>query len=307
MIPTVDNYFVHRFKKILSAILNSVNDKDTEAYVIDEALHGYSETAREAFKKAYCIKNNKQKLPIDVLFSYPASPQQTKACYVVVRGASSENQDSGSIGNLTGGSQNIGRSAIGENIADEVGILAKDDIGFYIDTKFPILDMYNVEELDATCLDNENFERGSHKFRLASPVLFDSNIGQPLHITYVIQDTGVHKNYAGITVGYAMTEELVISAVSSNADTVRELDSLLKYILIYMRDSGLESNYYQLPKIKSDSLSELDFSKQADSKVYIINTTVTYETTYQVSKDSATRIKEIMYNVNSKQEEVKGL
>lgn len=297
MIPTVDNYFASRLKKILRAILTSVDNKDTEPYLIDEALRGYSEVARAKFKKAYAIKNDKQALPIDVWFSYPDVTSQTKACYVITRGSNEEDSELGGIGNQTGGSRNWGRNASGEDVANETGVLAKDDIGYYIQTNAPILEMIHVEELDGTALDYTNFELGSNKFRLNNTVLTDTYLGYPFHISYIVQDTGSHKDYAGITIGYAMKEEVVISALSDNADTTRELDSLLKFILIYMRDSSKESSYYQIPSIHSDALGVPDFGNNADSNIYVINTTVTYETTYQVSKDSATRINNILFSL----------
>jgi hypothetical protein len=294
MIPTVDNYFVSRFKKILRAILTSVDDKGTEPYIIDEALHGYSKSVRDKFKKAYAIKNNKSALPIDVWFSYPDVTSQTKACYVVTRGSSSEDVDADGIGNFTGDTSEFGRSIVGENISTERSVLQKDEQGFYIPTAYPILSVIGIDNLDFASIDSDNTISGSNQIRLFSYVVSDNLIGTPMQVSYVIKDTGIHKDYNSTNIGYAMTEDIVISSLSDNADTTRELDSLLKFILIYMRDNGKESNYYQLPTIKSEPLGTPDIGGKADSNIYIINTTVTYKTTYQVSRDSATRIKDII-------------
>ena len=83
MIPTVDNYFANRFKKILDAILRSVDDKDNESYVIDEALRGYSDSQRDKFKKAFCYYNGKANQSIDVNYTYPNVTEQANALYVV--------------------------------------------------------------------------------------------------------------------------------------------------------------------------------------------------------------------------------
>lgn len=298
MIPTIDNYFCNRFKKILSAILSSVDDEDTEHYLIDEALHGYSPSAISKFKKAYAIKDNKSALPIDVLFSYPDGTKQSKGCYVITRGGTSEDSALGSIGGSINSGES-GRQSAGENIANEVGTLKKDSTGYYIDTENPILEMISIKEMDNSNLDRDNLEIGSKKFRLTSDILQDIYLGENFTISYLIQDTGSHKDYANKIMGYVVKEDLVISALSDNADTTRELDTLLKFILIYMRYDPSESNYYQIPEIKSEPLGTVDYEKGVEGSIYIINTTLTYTTTYSVSKDSATRISDILVNLKS--------
>lgn len=297
MVPAVDAYFANKFEKILRAILKSVDNKDTETYLIDEALQGYTKREKDMFKKAYAVKDDKSALPIDVRLSYPDVTGQTLASYVITRGSAAEDTSLGGIGNDTGGSRNIGRSATGENISNEYSGITKDEYGYYVKTEYPILEMLGVSNLDGSSMDKENLEIGSNKFRLNNPLLNDEYLGIPIHISYVIQDSGGHKDYAGTTAGYAMTEDVIISSLGNNALITRELDSLLKFILIYMRDSGRESNYYQVPNIKSEPLGLLDLGKEADSNIYTINTTVTYKTTYQISKDSATRIKDIEFSL----------
>lgn len=313
MIPTVDNYFYRRFKKILSAILDSVDDKDNESYVIGEALHGYSKELQDNFKKAFCTTNGKSKLPIDVSFSYPNVASQANACYVIKRGSSSENSQFGGIGNQTASGSN-GRPAVGESlIGREEAVIAEDDTGFYVTTQYPILQMLHVEEMDDTYLDTDYFKVGSKQFRLTDN-LSKQFVGCHVHVSYVEQDTGSHKNYYSSPVGYAVKEQVIITSLSNNADTARELDSILKFALIYMRDNYRESDYYQNPTIKSDPLSLLNLGgkdgESTSANVYAIDTYIDYDTTYQVSKDSATRIKEIMFslphNLNGESEDSNG-
>ena len=303
MIPTVDNYFANRFKKILDAILRSVDDKDNESYVIDEALRGYSDSQRDKFKKAFCYYNGKSNQSIDVNYTYPNVTEQANALYVVSRGSSDEN--TGAIGNEMADTSDYGRPANGEStISDEQVVVAKDDKGTYATTAFPILEMVSITEADASVMDIDNFEPGSNKFRFTS-IIDDSFIGEPFHVTYIAKDTGIHSEYSSKAVGYELHEHLDVSAISSNVDIVRELDSLLKYILILMRDKGIESNYFQNPKLSSEPLGTLSLGNSgADSPVYVINTSIEYTTSYIISKDSATRIKKIMLELEPDNTEV---
>lgn len=303
MIPTVDNYFASRFKKILDAILRSVSDKDSEFYVIDDVLQGYSKEQRDKFKKSFCYYDGKSQNSIDVNYTYPNVTGQANALYVVSRGSSDEN--TGSIGNIMADTTDFGRQANGENtISDEQVIIKADEKGSYAVTKYPILEMVSVKEADATVIDYDNFESGSNKFRFTD-IVDDGFIGYPFHVTYIAKDTGSHKDYTAKSVGYELHEHLDISAISNNVDTVRELDSLLKYILILMRDKGMESNYFQSPKLSSEPLGTLNLgSNGADSPVYVINTSIEYTTSYIISKDSATRIKDIMLKLEPDNTEV---
>lgn len=313
MIPTVDNYFYQRFKKILRAILESVDDKDNESYVIGEALHGYSQDLQDNFKKAFGITKDTSKLPIDVSFSYPNVASQANACYVIKRGKSEENSQLDGIGNQTA-SGSYGRPAVGESIVGrEKAVIAKDETGFYVTTSYPILEMLHINEMDDTYLDTDNFKVGSNQFRLTANVN-DRFLGSSIHVSYVRQDTGSHKDYYSTPIGYAVKEQVIITSLSNNADTVRELDSILKFALIYMRNNYKESDYYQNPYIHTDPLSLLSLGgkdgESVSANVYAIDTYVDYDTTYQVSKDSATRIKEIMvslpHNLNGESEDSNG-
>lgn len=303
MVPVVDNYFATRFIKILRAILRSVDDEDSEPYLIDEVLRGYSSKDKDAFKKAFAIKqtasqaDKEKKLPIDVRFSYPTDPQQTVACYAITRGT--VNEEDFFIGNAQNNSSELGREDSYEGVSsNEGGAVEKDEIGYFVRTKAPILQMLSINEMDATYLDEDNFTVGDNKFRITSN-LNDMFLGSLVHVTYVKQDTGSHKDYASKVNGYSVTEELNIATLSNNATTVRELDSLLKFILVYMRDDGVESNFYRNARVKSDAMDIVSFSEDSPDYIYRISTTLTYGTDYTVSKDSATRIKNIMLNFES--------
>lgn len=293
MIPTVDNYFQQRFTEILHAILKSVDDKYNEPYVIDEALHGYSDKQRDKFKEAFCISDNKQKKPIDVSFAYPNTTAQADALYVVSRGTSEEID--GGIGNTMADTNKSGRQGVGENVAQEEAIIQEpDEDGYYALTKYPILEMVSIVEGDRSVINYEKFKSGTNKFRLTD-FIGSGFVGKPVHVSYVIKDNNARKDDFVRSVGYGMREHLEVSAVSTNLDTVRELDSILKYSLAFMRDSGVESNYYQNPKISSQPLGTLDLGNGgADSNVYVITTNIEYTTSYIISDGSTTTIKNIM-------------
>lgn len=294
MIPTLDNYFVKRFKNVLNAILSSVDDKDSETYVINDVLQGYSQDEVESFKNSFCIYKGKAKYPIDVLLSYPNGTTQTKACYVVTRDSGEEDTDNSFLGNTSSNTYGFGRAANGENVVDREAVVIHepDEKGYYAETKYPILNMISIAEM-SSYIDTENFVQGSNKFRLLNCERF---VGKEIHVSYIRKDTGIHKDYSSRGVGIPFKESISIDALSNNTTTTRELDTLLKYALIIMRDSGKESNYYQLPAIKMEPLSTLKFDNadSPDSPVYVIKTVIEYATTYQISKDSATKIKDIL-------------
>lgn len=299
MIPVIDSYFAGRFKKNLNAILESVDDKDREHYLLGEILQGYGEDAAKKFENAYGIKNGTANQEVSVYLAYPDSTQQTNACYVITRGSSEESSELGGLGNSMSDGNELGRTDSYYNMSsDEPAVIQHDDDGYFMETQYPILEIRSIKETDRSMIDFDSFEKGSNRVPLIS--IFDpSFVGKMFHVTYEKQDTGSHKDMGNYMVGYSAQESIVISSLSNNADTARELDSVLKFILINMREGGKESNYFQLPHIKSEPLSLVNLKEDGDSPIYVIDTTVTYTTNYSVSKDSATRINNIIYHLKT--------
>lgn len=280
-------------EKYLSAILNSVGTED-EPYIIDTALQGYEDGTADKFKQAFGLYNGKHKLPIDVLLgTYPDVKSQVNAVYSIQRSHATEDTENGSIGIDSSNGNSVGRAETGESNITESLVVKQDDNGYYVTTSNRVVEIIGVDETSNNLIDFEHTGLPDSEIRLTN--LFGNILGKTYTFSYVAGDTGYRKDYGGMVKGYPMREAITIYSISNNVDTCRCLDSILRYILIMMRSSEEEGDYYQIPNLSSGNLGIVG-DIESEKPIYQIAVTVTYNVTYQVPKDSATKINKILFS-----------
>lgn len=289
MIPKVDSYFSKALKHYVDMVLSSIGTKN-ERYIINEALGDMEEGVLDSFKQSFGGSDGSKK-HIDVTYAFPKQKEQVDARYVIYRGKLEESHDS--IGMVQGVAAEA-RPANGENIQTDFTVVNKDNLGYFVELSKPIYDLISINEV-ASEQEYVAWEvKDDDPNRLNLTPLIAEFFGKPISVTYNVMDDGDRKDYGGVNVGFNATDSIVVQSVSNNEDTVRCLDSLLKYILIIMRSTQQEGNFYQLAHMTSEGLQIGD--ETLDNPVFVIPTVVTYEVTYSVRNDSLSAIKRIMLN-----------
>ena len=286
MIPKVDSYFSEVLRKYLDIVLNSIGTPN-ECYIIDEALGNMEPGVLDKFKKSF----NGAKKSIDITYAFPKQKEQVDARYVIYRGKLQETK--GSIG-LVEGVAAEARPANGENIATDFVPVQKDDAGYYVELNQPIYDLINIAEVSSykQFVDWDAIDDDPNRVNLTP--LIGSFLGNKITVVYNVADTGSRKDNGGVALGFEAKDSIVVQAVSNNEDTVRCLDSILKFVLILIRSTERDNRYYQLATISSDGLQVGDNSM--DNPVYVIPTVVTYTVSYAVRNDTKAKIEKILLN-----------
>lgn len=288
MIPKIDSYFKQTLEKYLNKVLGSVGTEN-ERYIIDEALGGMEKGTIDVFKNSFTSKSKNVK-PVDVSYVYPSQKEDVGGRYVIMRGKTQPSDKY--IGNVTGVHED-GRPANEENIKSELLKVQHDDNGYFLQTSLPILNLITISELT---IDNfVDFERDfGDDFRLNLNENAANILGYNLDVTYLVKDKGYREDYGGDSQGFMVNESIEVNSVSNNIDTVRCLDSILRYIMIVMRSSFEENNYFQLQTFGSAGLSVAD--QQMDKPLYVIPLVISYKVTYSLPNDGISRFKKLVLN-----------
>ncbi len=288
MIPKADMYVYDTIKYYINKVIGTIGTKD-ERYIIREAIGnteiGGDTSVEDTFIKAFS-GDNKQK--IEFSYAFPTMKESLDARYVIMRGSSKESMDS--IGSIVG-EHNDEKPSVKENKQTDSCAVLQDKDGYYFELTQPIADLLSIAEVASdTFVDREKDDPDPKRVNLTAEAA--DFLGEYFTVTYNVKDDGYKSDYGGVDIGAVLTEKVMVQAISNNVDTARCLDSILKYVLLIMRKSSRESNYYQLANIESQGEQLLDM--KLDRPVYAFPTVITYQNTYSVSMDSEDRFKEII-------------
>lgn len=291
MIPKIDSYFYDALTRYVNVVLNSIGTEN-ERYIIDEALGNMEQGTLDKFKKAFAGS----KKTIDITYSFPKQKEPVDARYVIYRGDMVE--DDGAIGSVQGVAAEA-RPANGENIVTDYVKVQKDDAGYFVELSQPVYDVVSIDEVSDTGIFLDFYAKDNDPRRLNLNDNIKPFLGFSITVAYNVEDTGPREDYGGVALGFSANESIVVQSVSNNMDTVRCLDSILKYVLIIMRSSAQESRFYQLAKVNSKGLQIAD-EMVVDNPVYVIPTIVSYKVSYSVRNDSKAVIERILINGKDK-------
>lgn len=273
MIKSVDTYVFNKVKSLLNQLLN-------DKAVLNETLQNIDEKARERFIETFGGKNGKE---INVLYTYPQSKSDFNA-FVIEVGTSTmkDSKRDGSLGSVTGNYDYIASSLVEESGTFQYG---EDEDKLYMELSSPINDLSHIEGIGLSEEDNLSFED--------SYLTINANnnewlVGESFNVHYYTGGQEAH----GISYGYQSAERVGITALSTNIDTLRCLDIILKTIFIIMRESKDEQFTYNLSKSDFSSLKEM--ISDGDRPVYARTLNLTYIVTHSVEYDSAYELSKLI-------------
>lgn len=273
MIKSVDTYVFNKVKSLLNQLLN-------DKAVLNETLQNIDEKARERFIETFGGKNGKE---INVLYTYPQSKSDFNA-FVIEVGTSTmkDSKRDGSLGSVTGNYDYIASSLVEEDGTFQYG---EDEDKLYMELSQPIDDLSHIEGIELSEEDNLSFED--------SYLTINANnnkwlVGESFNVHYYTGGQEAH----GISYGYQSAERVGITALSTNIDTLRCLDIILKTIFIIMRESKDEQFTYNLSKSDFSSLKEM--ISDGDRPVYARTLNLTYIVTHSVEYDSAYELSKLI-------------
>jgi hypothetical protein len=262
MIPSIDTYLQQEIKSKLEIILSN-------RYIIEEILNGIQPEVANNFINSYTGTNPTKEIPI--VYSLPQDKTtQQGAIYIGLRDGE---ESFPSMGNIEG----MYDFKEGDQLSESLTIKANaDNTLCYFQTSQQIGELINILGIQFASSDNLAISGNQIQFTYA-----DYLVGQTFTVIYV------SSNGAGIGYkkGFTATEHYSVLAVSTNMDTVRCLDSIIKAILILMRDNPQDHRNNLLQRIHFGQIEEINTGKGAEGNPEILygrETIVSYVVSYSL-------------------------
>lgn len=276
MIPSVETYLQKEIKRHLDVILS-------ECYIIDEVLKDFDEDVVKTFIKTYCYESN-AKNEIDVRLSNPDVKRPFLATYIIQLGEGAEVKSS--LGGVEG--TFVGKEIGYKNEQTTVQYDATTDRNF-IETTEEINNFISSTTISFSDKDNVTIEGNRLYFRA---YFNEFLVGKDINVQYQAKHSDSGDTPHGYQKGFTANDTLTITSASTNADTVRCLDAILKVILIMLRQLPEEQNMYNLQKLRYSALAPV--VSDGETQVLGRSTTVSYTTTYSIDYNVIDKINKII-------------
>lgn len=276
MIPSLDTYVYKQVKTKMKAILS-------KPHIIDEALRDMDQEARDNFKKTYC--GPKAPREITVSYAFPQQKESFDARVVIQLGVGQETNDS--IGSVEATylfretEAKIESAVIQED--QEKGKL-------YIEVEELIGSLDTIELISFSARDHMALDGNRIYFERTGN---ESLIGMWVTVHYTGKEpVEGGREPKGVKKGFTSTDIVEITPFSTNMDTARCLDAIMKVILIIMREDPEEKNMFALQNVKFLDMQTL--INDADRIVFGRPFSLQYTVSYSVDFDFTREIKEII-------------
>lgn len=262
MIPSIDTYLKKEIEPLLNIMLS-------QCYIIDEVLKDFDTDVVTTFKKAYCGDNPKHEITVG--YTYPDVKSPLLAHYIIQLGDGSEIKKS--LGGVEGTFTFKETSQIEETTAwvhkgDKLIATVSETIGEFISNRDMIF-----SDSDNLIIEDNMFIINSEGNEWLSDM--------KTQFIYQGKECPVNdKDPHGSIRGFTSQDSVMITAISTNVDTVRCLDAILKTILIMLRHNVEEQNYYALQQMNYSSLGPV--FEDGDTIVLGRSTTLRYTVSYNV-------------------------
>jgi hypothetical protein len=222
----------------------------SQTYIIRELLEDLPQKVVDDFINKYAVSVDKKPVvPISVNFGYPQDLQSTTALVSVTSGNGQE--ETNSIGFVEGTYE--GKGYITKERIEINGFEIKEGLEYAVaTTKKEILRVDTISEIASDYITYEG-----NKVYIQVSNVFE-------HGTFTIGDSFTCMYYqkvnekVGASIGYVAREEVLISVVSNNMDTIVCLDMLVKVCIITMRESLRDKMMTDLPKISHTPIAPID-------------------------------------------------
>jgi hypothetical protein len=261
MLPSIDTYLYDQIESKLKIILSN-------RYIIEEILKGIQPSIANNFMRAYTGDNGRE---IPIVYTMPQDKEsQRGAIYIGLR----EGQESNtSLGNLEGTYEfkDEGLHKESSTVQAEEG-----NERCFLEVELPIADLNNVEGLQFSRNDNVEVEGNRIYFKFDSELVDLEFVVNYVALAPVGEEVGLKK-------GFTSTEHYSILVVSTNMDTVRCLDLIVKAILILMRSNPEELTSFLLQKLQFGQIEEINVgSDETPEILYGRESIVTYTASYSL-------------------------
>jgi hypothetical protein len=275
MLPSLDTYLYNEIETKLKIILSN-------RYIIEEILKGLQPKIAENFIRAYTGESCRE-IPIVYTMSQVKENLQG-AIFISLREGKETHP---SIGNLEGSYEYKN----GQLREEEVLITStpeKDRL--YFEVSKPIGELLNVAGMTFAASDNLTIEGNRIYFNYDSDL---EGLGsfQVYYMEYLGDEVGLMK-------GFTATEHYSILVVSTNMDTVRCLDLIIKAILILMRSNPEENTNNLLQEVQFGQVEEMNVGTDVTPELlYGRETIVCYRVSYSLDAPTLGVLEKILLNI----------
>ncbi|AEW47223.1 hypothetical protein BCP78_0216 [Bacillus phage BCP78] len=288
MIPSIDSYLHNEIEEKLQIIL-------TNRYIIEEILKDINPTISRNFIRAYAGEKGRE---IPIVYTMPQDKQtQQGAIYIGLREGSESDT---SIGNTEGTYGFKEGSLIAET---SVIHTTPEQDELYFEVSKPIGELVLVEGITFSASDNKRVE-GNRIYFAYDPTL--AVLTDEFMVTYV----EYREEEVGLKQGFTATEHYSVLVVSTNMDTVRCLDLIVKSILIMMRANVEEHTNMLLQRLQFGQIEPVVTGNSADGTVpeilYGRETIVEYKTSYNLDAPLLNKIQKFIVQAKLKEENDNG-
>lgn len=273
MIPSLDTYVFDKLESSLKAVLRNEE-------ILNQALNSIDSRARNTFIGTYGGENAARE--INVTYAFPNGKEGFDALYLIQLGESKPTTDS--IGSAEGTFQDHSGTTHKEKTSIQHDTTTN---RLYLETTTPIADLYGLEGIEFAESDNVLVKGNRVTFEYLGN---EHLIG--LDVVLVYTELLSDRKTVGVKKGFTMEETVIISPISTNMDTLRCLDALMKVILIVMRESIEEQTSMSLQKSVFEPIQNVD-SVRADSPVYTRPLTLIYTLSYSLDFEFGKLLKQI--------------
>lgn len=277
MIPSIDTYLYDAIEEKLKIILSN-------RYIIEEILKGVQPSVAKNFMRAYTGETGRD---IPIVYTMPQEKvTQQGSIYIGLR----EGQETDpSIGNI----ESTYEFKEGGLRREDVFIQATPELDrCFLEVEYPIGELNNVENIQFAASDNKTVEENRIYFKY-DPDLVGTG---PFVVNYSI----LNGEEQGLRKGFTTTEYYSVLAISTNMDTVRCIDLILKAIFILMRNSKEELNYFLLQKIQFGQIQEINTGDENPEILYGRESVVSYKVSYSLDAPLYQTLEEIMVSIKEK-------
>lgn len=258
-------------------------------YIIEELLKEVQDSVRNKFIKAYVYDENLQPSPkeIPIVYAMPQTKQQMQGTiYISLR----EGEESHTSLNNLESTYSDPEVRMRSQVCD-VQIASNERM--YFEVEYPVASMESVSNVTFTDKDDITYEGNRIYFNYSSDL---EGLGG-FTVWYNEASTKANRvGEFGVRSGFTATEHYSILVISTNMDTVRCLDLILKAVLIYMRSTSEEHTNHLLQGIRYGQMEEMNSKDgtEAPEILYGRETIVTYTTSYSLDVPILEKIENIV-------------
>lgn len=280
MIASLDTYLYKEIESKLQIILSN-------RYIIEEILKGVQPNIARNFINRYTGDTARE---IPIVYTMPQDKQTQQGCIYI--GLREGKETHPSIGNLEGNYDF--KEGFLHTESSVIHATAEKD-RLYLEVSKPIGELISVEGITFSSSDNVTIEENRVYFRYDESLV---GVG-PFEVNYVEKLGEEH----GSKKGFTATEQYSILVVSTNMDTVRCLDLIIKAILILMRSNPEEQTNYILQETQFGQIEEIDTGRTGSDGatpeiLYGRETIVSYKVSYSLDAPTLQSIEKILVQLN---------